>query len=57
MGLRMGSFGVEANMCMIFLSVVYICIAVGDPVIKRRWVEIQLSRGGGVKSSYQEEEG
>ena len=30
-----------------FLSFVYICIAVGDPVIKREGLEIQLSRGEG----------
>jgi hypothetical protein len=36
----MWSSGEEANLC-IFLSFVYLCIAVGDPLIKR--VEIPLT--------------
>jgi hypothetical protein len=35
------------SMQVSFLSFVYICIAVGDPVIKREGLEIQLSRGEG----------
>ena len=31
----MSSFLVEANMCRFFLSFVYLCIAAGDPVIKK----------------------
>jgi hypothetical protein len=37
-----------------FLLFFYICIAIGDLVIKRGGLEIQLSRGEGWRSSYQE---
>jgi hypothetical protein len=33
--LNMLSFWVEVNLCRVFLSFVYICIAVKDPVIKK----------------------
>jgi hypothetical protein len=32
------SFWVETNRCRLFSSFVYICIAIGDPVIKMRWL-------------------